>query len=122
MGFLKNLLGSLSETDDQREERLYREASYVSPPDSSACFKVDDVFSIKGRGTVAVGNVTDGTFSIGDKVCINRQSDGEIYKTVIIGIELFRKQVNSVGKGENAGLLLRGIERNLIHKDDLIIK
>lgn len=122
MGIFKKLFGHDSETADQREERLYREDSHVSPSGSSACFKVDDVFSIKGRGTVVVGNVTDGTFSIDDKICINKHSNGEIYKTVIIGIELFRKQVDSVGKGENAGLLLRGIERNQISKGDLIIK
>lgn len=121
MGFLNNLFGRLSGNHYRRGEQLCRKDLYEFQSYQSACFRIDDVFSIHGRGTVVVGNVMDGTFSVGDKVCI-RNSDGEVCKTEIVGIELFRKLVGSAGKGENAGFLLNGIERNLLHKDDLIIK
>lgn len=117
MGFLAKLFGRSGETDDQREERLYYEKSYSG---SAACFKISDVFSVSGRGTVVTGTVLDGTFTVGDNVKI--QTDSAEYETVIIGIELFRKQTGSVGKGQNAGLLLRGIERKQLHKGDKIIK
>lgn len=122
MGFFKQLFGHDSETDDQREERLYREQNSSVPVSTGACYVVDDVFSVGGRGTVVVGKVTKGAFSVGDKVKIDDRSGNAPIESKITAVEMFMKQVRSASAGENAGLLLGGIDRNQVKKGDLIIK
>lgn len=124
MGTLKNLFGRLFETDDQREVRLYNEQNRSPMNNSSvrsdgACFVIDDVFTVAGRGTVVTGRVTRGSFSVGDTVTIDCDHS---FKTVITSIEQFRKTCDSVSEGANAGILLRGVQRNQVVKGNLIIK
>ena len=134
MGFLDKLFGRSGETDDQKEIRLYNEEksaphsiketaqqknASVCPSGTKACFVVDDVFNITGRGSVVTGTVTEGSFSVGDKVTVNGSHS---YETVITGIEQFRKTLDTVHEGNNAGILLRGVTRGQIGKGDLIIK
>ena len=111
-------------TDDERELREYEE--YYTPQSGVADgtyaeFVVSDVFSVSGRGTVAVGTVTGGVFSVGDKVVIVRGREDEI-ASEIIGIEQFRKVCTSVSEGANAGFLLKDVDRKQIGRNNIIKK
>lgn len=123
MGILSRIFGRNEESDDEKELRLYNKQrakeERISDATGKAVFVVDDVFSIGGRGTVAVGTVTEGAFSVGDKVTIDSEQSTE---TVITDLEQFRKQCDIVYEGDNAGMLLKDITRSQIHKGDLIIK
>ncbi|RMG75850.1 MAG: elongation factor Tu, partial [Chloroflexi bacterium] len=71
---------------------------------------VEDVFSIKGRGTVVTGRVERGTLKKGDEIEIIGLRD-ETLKTVVTGIEMFHKELDQAEAGDNAGILLRGVTR-----------
>ncbi len=79
---------------------------------------VEDVFSIKGRGTVATGRIEQGTVHINDEVEI--VGIHETQKSVVTGIEAFHKTLTEGEAGDNAGLLLRGIERDQIERGQVI--
>jgi len=79
---------------------------------------VEDVFSIKGRGTVATGRVERGQIKVGDSVEIIGLKDTT--KTVITGVEMFRKTLDEAQAGDNVGILLRGIERTDIERGQVI--
>lgn len=79
---------------------------------------VEDVFSIKGRGTVATGRIETGIVKINDEVEIIGLKP--VQKTVVTGIEAFKKSLDQGQAGDNAGLLLRGIERNDIERGQVI--
>jgi elongation factor Tu len=81
---------------------------------------VEDVFSIKGRGTVATGRIEQGTIHINDEIEIVGLK--ETQKSVVTGIEAFRKTLDQGQAGDNAGLLLRGIEREQIERGQVIAK
>ncbi|MER3524653.1 MAG: elongation factor Tu [Ignavibacteria bacterium] len=81
---------------------------------------VEDVFSITGRGTVATGRVERGKAKVGDEV--EMIGLGAHKKTVITGAEMFRKELDEVVAGDNAGLLLRGIEKKEIERGMVIAK
>jgi elongation factor Tu len=81
---------------------------------------VEDVFSIKGRGTVATGRVEQGIVKINDEVEIVGIRDSR--KSVVTGIEAFKKQLDQGQAGDNAGVLLRGIERDDIERGQVIAK
>ncbi|MBQ8961287.1 MAG: hypothetical protein IJ071_08780 [Ruminococcus sp.] len=117
------LLNKNKESDDQKELRLYEECRANEAPqtDGSACFIADDAFPIAGRGVVVAGVVAEGTFSVGDKVMLDDLS-GELRETQILRLETFRKVRTSVSEGEEAGMLLKGLQRKDIKQGDLIIK
>jgi len=79
---------------------------------------IEDVFSIKGRGTVATGRIEQGAVHINDEVEIVGLKDTQ--KSVVTGIEAFHKTLDQGQAGDNAGLLLRGIERNQIERGQVI--
>ncbi len=81
---------------------------------------IEDVFSIKGRGTVATGRIEQGTIHINDEVEIVGLKDTQ--KSVVTGIEAFHKTLDQGQAGDNAGLLLRGIEREQIERGQVIAK
>ena len=81
---------------------------------------IEDVFSIKGRGTVATGRIEQGTVHINDEVEI--VGIKETQKSVVTGIEAFHKTLDQGQAGDNAGLLLRGIEREQIERGQVIAK
>lgn len=131
MGLFSKLFGRSGETDDEKEIRLYNEeksaphkvtetpsaeAASVCPSGAEACFVIEDVFTITGRGTVVTGTVTKGSFSVGDKVTVNG------IETTITGIEQFRKKLDTVNAGDNAGILLGDISRGQLAGGGLIIK
>ena len=82
---------------------------------------IEDVFSIKGRGTVVTGSVARGTLLKGTEVDIVGLRD-EIVKTTVTGIEMFNKELDQAQAGDNAGILLRGIDRNEVQRGMVIAK
>ena len=99
--------------------------SYIPTPDRKAdqpfLMPVEDVFSITGRGTVATGRVERGTVKMADTVEIVGLSE-EKKSTVITGIEMFRKLLDSAEAGDNVGLLLRGIDKKGIERGQVLCK
>ena len=81
---------------------------------------VEDVFSIKGRGTVATGRIERGVCKINEAVSVIGL--GKDKETVITGIEMFHKQMNDAQAGDNVGLLLRGLERVDIERGQVVAK
>ncbi len=80
---------------------------------------IEDVFSIKGRGTVVTGSVARGTLLKGTQVDIVGLRD-EIVKTTVTGIEMFNKELDQAQAGDNAGILLRGIDRDEVQRGMVI--
>ena len=81
---------------------------------------VEDVFSITGRGTVGTGRVDRGKIKVGDEV--ERVGIKETKKTVVTGVEMFRKLLDYAEAGDNVGLLLRGIEKDELERGMVIAK
>ena len=98
---------------------------YIPTPDRKAdlpfLMPVEDVFSITGRGTVATGRVERGTVKMGDTVEIIGLTD-ERKTTVITGVEMFRKLLDSAEAGDNVGLLLRGIDKKGVERGQVLCK
>ena len=82
---------------------------------------VEDVFSITGRGTVATGRVERGTLHVSDEVEIIGIHE-DVKKTVVTGIEMFRKLLDEAQAGDNIGALLRGVQRNEIERGQVLAK
>ncbi len=81
---------------------------------------VEDVFSIKGRGTVATGRIEQGAVKVGDSVSILGIRDKK--DTTVTGVEMFKKLLNDAQAGDNVGILLRGVERTDIERGQVIAK
>ena len=82
---------------------------------------VEDVFSITGRGTVATGKIETGVINTGDAVDIIGMG-AEKLKSVVTGVEMFRKILDTGEAGDNVGLLLRGIDKDQIRRGMVIAK
>lgn len=82
---------------------------------------VEDVFSITGRGTVATGRVERGTIKVGDEIEIVGITE-ETKKSVVTGVEMFRKLLDSAQAGDNIGALLRGVDRTQIERGQVLAK
>ena len=99
--------------------------NYIPTPDRKAdlpfLMPVEDVFTITGRGTVATGRVERGQLRTSEEVEIVGLSD-EKKKTVVTGIEMFRKILDYAEAGDNIGALLRGIQRNEIERGQVLAK
>ncbi len=99
--------------------------SYIPTPDRKAdqpfLMPVEDVFTITGRGTVATGRVERGQLRTSEEVEIVGLSD-ESRKTVVTGIEMFRKLLDYAEAGDNIGALLRGIQRSEIERGQVLAK
>ena len=97
---------------------------YIEEPkrelDKSFLMPIEDVFSIKGRGTVATGRIETGVVKINDEVEIVGIRDTQ--KSVVTGIEAFKKSLDQGQAGDNAGILLRGIEREDIERGQVLAK
>lgn len=85
---------------------------------------IEDVFSITGRGTVATGRIERGVINVGDPVeIIGMQKEGEApLKSTVTGVEMFRKLLDRGEAGDNAGILLRGIDKEAIRRGMVICK
>ena len=99
--------------------------TYIPTPDRKAdlpfLMPVEDVFTITGRGTVATGRVERGQLKTGEEVEIIGLTE-ERKKTVVTGIEMFRKILDYAEAGDNIGALLRGIQRNEIERGQVLCK
>ena len=97
---------------------------YVPEPprdnDKPFLMPIEDVFSIKGRGTVATGRIEQGVVNLNDEVEIVGIKATQ--KSVVTGIEAFKKNLDKGQAGDNAGLLLRGIEREQIERGQVLAK
>jgi elongation factor Tu len=110
------------ENEDAVMELVHAMDEYFDIPehdlDKPFLMPVEDVFSIKGRGTVATGRIEQGTIHINDEIEIVGLKDTQ--KSVVTGIEAFHKTLDQGQAGDNAGLLLRGIERDQIERGQVI--
>ncbi|MBX6352465.1 MAG: elongation factor Tu [Thermoflavifilum sp.] len=99
--------------------------TYIPTPqretDKPFLMPVEDVFTITGRGTVATGRVERGTLKVGDEVEIVGLAD-ETRKTVVTGVEMFRKLLDQAVAGDNIGALLRGIDRKDVERGQVLAK
>jgi elongation factor Tu len=106
------------------EELLTALDSYIPEPvrdvDKPFLMAVEDVFSIKGRGTVATGRIERGVIKVGDEVQI--VGFRETKKSVVTGVEMFRKLLDQGQAGDNVGCLLRGIEKDEIERGQVLAK
>ncbi len=98
---------------------------YIPEPerdtDKPFMMPVEDVFSIKGRGTVVTGRIERGVIKVGDPIEIVGLQD-EVMNTTVTGVEMFHKQLESGMAGDNAGLLLRGINREQVERGMVLAK
>lgn len=119
----KALEGS-AEDEDAVMELIAKMDEYIPEPkrdlDKPFLMPIEDVFSIKGRGTVATGRIEQGIVKMNDEVEI--VGIKETKKTVVTGIEAFKKNLDQGQAGDNAGLLLRGIERDDIERGQVLCK
>jgi elongation factor Tu len=99
--------------------------SYIPTPERKSTLPflmpVEDVFTITGRGTVATGRVERGTIKVGEEVEIVGLSPDR-KKTVVTGLEMFRKILDYAEAGDNVGALLRGVQRADIERGQVISK
>ncbi len=99
--------------------------AYIPTPqrdiDKPFLMPVEDVFSITGRGTVATGRVERGTVKVGEEVEIVGLQD-KPRKTVVTGVEMFRKLLDQAVAGDNIGTLLRGVEKDQIERGQVLAK
>ena len=92
----------------------------VRDTDKPFLMSIEDVFTITGRGTVVTGRVERGQLKLNDEVEIVGLKDTK--KTVVTGIEMFRKQLDYAEAGDNAGVLLRGIAREEVERGQVLAK
>ena len=122
---LKALEDPSSEWGDKIMELMDAVDEWIPTPeratDKPFLMPVEDVFSITGRGTVATGRVERGVLHVSDEVEIIGIHD-DVKKTVVTGIEMFRKLLDEAQAGDNIGALLRGVQRTEIERGQVLIK
>jgi elongation factor Tu len=120
---LKALEDPSSEWGDRIMELMDTIDEYIPDPqrdtDKPFVMPVEDVFSITGRGTVATGRVEAGTLHLNDEVEIVGIKE-EARKVVVTGIEMFHKELDEAQAGDNAGVLLRGVQKNEIERGQVL--
>jgi len=98
---------------------------YIPEPvrdvDKPFMMRIEDVFTIKGRGTVVTGRIDRGTVKVGDPVDIVGLRD-EVMGSVVTGVEMFHKSLEQGVAGDNAGILLRGIDRDQVERGMVLAK
>ena len=112
------------ESEDAIMELVKALDDYIPEPvrdlDKPFLMPIEDVFSIKGRGTVATGRIEQGVVKLNDPVEIVGIRPTQ--SSVVTGIEAFKKNLNQGQAGDNAGILLRGIERDQIERGQVVVK
>lgn len=122
---VKALEGDKSEIGTQAIDKLMEALdNYIPEParavDKPFLMPVESVFSISGRGTVATGAIAQGIIKVGDEVEIIGL--GKKIKSVVTGVEMFKKTLNEGQAGDNAGLLLRGVKKEDIERGMVVAK
>ena len=105
---LMNALDTFIPTPDREEDKPF-------------LMSIEDVFSIKGRGTVGTGRIERGKVKVGEEVEIVGLMKAP-RKTIVTGVEMFQKTLESGIAGDNVGVLLRGIERNDLERGQVLAK
>ena len=122
---LKALEDPSGEWGDKIMELMNTIDEYIPDPerdtDKDFVMPIEDVFSITGRGTVATGRVEAGTLHLNDEVEIVGIKE-ETQKSVVTGIEMFHKELDEAQAGDNAGVLLRGIQKTDIERGQVLAK
>ena len=122
---LKALEDPMGEWGDKIMELMSTVDEYIPDPqrdtDKPFLMPVEDVFTITGRGTVATGRVERGVLHLNDEVEIVGIKE-ETKKTVVTGIEMFRKMLDEAQAGDNIGALLRGVQRTEIERGQVLAK
>ena len=122
---LKALEDPNCEWADKILDLMHTVDEYIPDPqrdtDKPFLMPVEDVFTITGRGTVATGRVERGTLKLNEEVEIIGIKE-ETKKTVVTGIEMFHKQLDFAQAGDNAGALLRGVQRTEIERGQVLAK
>jgi elongation factor Tu len=121
----KGLAGTFSGPEWEPIQKLMDAVdSYIPTPvrdvDKPFLMAVEDVFSITGRGTVATGRVERGKVKVGDEVEL--VGIMETKKSVVTGVEMFRKLLDDAQAGDNIGVLLRGVEKDEVERGQVIVK
>ena len=120
---LKALEGD-SAAQDQIIELMKTVDSYIPEPvrdlDKPFLMPVEDVFSIKGRGTVVTGRIESGVIKVGEEIEI--VGIRATTKSTVTGVEMFRKQLDQGQAGDNVGILLRGIEKDDVERGQVLAK
>jgi elongation factor Tu len=120
---LKALEGD-AKAQEQIMELMKKVDEYFPEPvrelDKPFLMPVEDVFSIKGRGTVVTGRITRGKIKVGEEIEILGIKDAQ--KTTVTGVEMFRKQLEDGQAGDNVGILLRGIEKDQVERGQVLAK
>ena len=116
-------LNGVAEWEDKIMELMDAVDTWIQLPpravDKPFLMPVEDVFSITGRGTVATGRIETGVIKVGDEVqIIGLGAEGK--KSVVTGVEMFRKLLDEGEAGDNVGLLLRGIDKNEVKRGMVI--
>jgi len=123
-------LESLNNPDDSEKQKpildlMQAVDDWIPDPqrelDKPFSMAVEDVFSISGRGTVATGRIERGRIKVGEEVDIVGCRP-EISKTVVTGVEMFRKELDEGQAGDNVGLLLRGVDKDAIERGMVLAK
>jgi elongation factor Tu len=118
-----NSEGKDDETCKCVDELMEAVDSYIPVPerdvDKPFLMPIEDVFSIKGRGTVGTGRIDRGKVAVGDAVEVVGLSD-EIRKTTVTGVEMFNKTLTEGEAGDNVGVLLRGVEKNDLERGQVV--
>lgn len=113
-----------AEAEKQILELMAKVDEYIPLPqrdvDKPFLMPVEDVFSIKGRGTVATGRVERGMIKVGEEIEVVGIKDSK--KSTVTGVEMFRKQLDEGQAGDNVGILLRGIEKDDIERGQVLAK
>ena len=120
---LKCLEGD-KEAQKSIEELMKALDEYIPEPkrplDQPFLMPVEDVFSIKGRGTVVTGRIERGVVKVGEEIEIVGLKDAK--KTTVTGVEMFRKQLDEGQAGDNVGVLLRGVEKDEVERGQVLAK
>ncbi|HBU21451.1 TPA: elongation factor Tu, partial [Candidatus Beckwithbacteria bacterium] len=118
---LKCLEGD-KEAQKSIEELMKALDEYIPEPkrplDQPFLMPVEDVFSIKGRGTVVTGRIERGVVKVGEEIEIVGLKDAK--KTTVTGVEMFRKQLDEGQAGDNVGVLLRGVEKDEVERGQVL--
>ena len=123
-------LAALENPDDDEaaeciDELMEALDAYIPEParpiDQPFLMPVEDVFSIKGRGTVGTGRVERGVVKVGDEIEIVGL-ESEVRKTVVTGVEMFRKTLDQGQAGDNVGVLLRGVDKDELSRGQVLAK
>jgi elongation factor Tu len=122
---IKALLGEKGELADQAILKLFEALdTYIPlperPKDQPFLMPIEDVFSISGRGTVVTGRIERGLIKVGEEIEIVGLTDTK--KSIVTGVEMFRKLLDQGEAGDNVGCLLRGIDKDAVERGQVLAK